>query len=102
MPTIFQQAKAACLSIALLATAPAVFAEAALQQVSNGDLARQLQVGDVVFTRIAAYPFRQVAASTASWTNHVGIVIDTSAAEPLIAESKFPLSQATLSCWLRG
>lgn len=87
--------KAVCLSLTLLAVAPVAYAEAALQHVSNRDLARQLQVGDVVFTRIPAYPFRQVAATTSSWTNHVGIVIDVSGSEPLIGESKFPLSQAT-------
>ena len=87
--------KAVYLSLTLLAVAPVAYAEAALQHVSNRDLARQLQVGDVVFTRIPAYPFRQVAATTSSWTNHVGIVIDVSGSEPLIGESKFPLSQAT-------
>lgn len=70
-------------------------ADAELPHIGNAELARQLQVGDVVFTRIPAYPFRQVAASTSSWTNHVGIVVDVSGAEPLIGESKFPLSQAT-------
>lgn len=68
---------------------------AALPQANTSQLARQLQVGDIVFTRIPAYPFRQVAATTSSWTNHVGIVIETGGAEPMIGESKFPLSQAT-------
>lgn len=96
MQAIHKYAKAICLSLTLLAAAPpAAHAGMTLQQTSSSDLAHQLQVGDVVFTRIPAYPFRQVAASTSSWTNHVGIVIDTSGAEPLIGESKFPLSQAT-------
>lgn len=93
-------AGAICVSLALLSSAPGAAQAAepagvALQQASTSELARQLQVGDVVFTRIPAYPFRQVAATTSSWTNHVGIVIDTSGAEPMVGESKFPLSQAT-------
>jgi hypothetical protein len=59
------------------------------------DLAGKLQVGDVVFIRVAALPFRKVAGMTGSWTNHVGIVIDTSGREPRIAESTFPLSRIT-------
>jgi hypothetical protein len=58
-------------------------------------LAPTLKVGDVVFIRVAARPFREVAAATGSWTNHVGIVIDVSGEEPLIAESTFPLSRKT-------
>lgn len=58
-------------------------------------LAPALNVGDVVFIRVAARPFREVAAATDSWTNHVGIVIDMSGMEPLIAESTFPLSRTT-------
>jgi hypothetical protein len=58
-------------------------------------LARSLQVGDIVFTRIGAYPFRKVAEATGSWTNHVGIVLDISGKEPLIGESRFPFSGST-------
>lgn len=58
-------------------------------------LAPSLNVGDVVFIRVAARPFREVAAATGSWTNHVGIVTDVSGEEPLIAESTFPLSRTT-------
>lgn len=54
-----------------------------------------LNVGDVVFIRVGARPFREVAAATGSWTNHVGIVIDAAGEEPLIAESTFPLSRTT-------
>jgi hypothetical protein len=59
------------------------------------ELGRSLAVGDIVFTRIGAYPFRKVAEATGSWTNHVGIVLDVSGAEPLIGESRFPFSGAT-------
>jgi Permuted papain-like amidase enzyme, YaeF/YiiX, C92 family len=61
----------------------------------TGALAPRLRVGDVVFIRVAAKPFREVAAATDSWTNHVGIVINTAGTEPLIAESTFPLSRTT-------
>lgn len=60
-----------------------------------GDLAKALQVGDIVFTRIGAYPFRKVAEATGTWTNHVGIVLDVSGPEPTIGESRFPLSGTT-------
>lgn len=59
------------------------------------ELARSLQVGDIVFTRIGAYPFRKVAEATGTWTNHVGIVLDVSGPEPVIGESRFPLSGST-------
>ena len=54
-----------------------------------------LAVGDVVFIRVAAKPFREVAAATNSWTNHVGIVVGMEGKEPLIGESTFPLSRTT-------
>jgi hypothetical protein len=52
-------------------------------------------VGDVVFIRIAKAPFTQVADTTSSWTNHVGIVSDVSGKQPKIAESRVPLSGET-------
>lgn len=58
-------------------------------------LASTLEVGDVVFIRVTAKPFREVARATNSWTNHVGIVVDTSGPEPTIGESRFPLSGTT-------
>ena len=58
-------------------------------------LAKSLQVGDIVFTRIGAYPFRKVAEATGTWTNHVGIVLDVSGQEPVIGESRFPFSGST-------
>lgn len=67
----------------------------AQQSASVALLASQMQVGDVVFIRVAAKPFREVADATSSWTNHVGVVVDTSGAEPMIGESKFPRSRQT-------
>ena len=58
-------------------------------------LAATLSVGDVVFIRVPAKPFREVAAATGSWTNHVGIVVGTADGQPLIGESKFPRSRLT-------
>jgi hypothetical protein len=59
------------------------------------ELGRKLAVGDIVFTRIGAYPFRKVAEATGTWTNHVGIVLDVSREEPVIGESRFPFSGTT-------
>ncbi|MBS1156814.1 MAG: YebB family permuted papain-like enzyme [Proteobacteria bacterium] len=65
---------------------------AALQTSELGGL---LEVGDVLFIRVTPLPFRKIAATTRSWTNHVGVVVDVSGKEPLIAESTFPLSKGT-------
>ena len=46
-----------------------------------------------MFIRVTALPFRKVSETTGSWTNHVGIVVATDGAEPVIAESTFPLSK---------
>jgi Permuted papain-like amidase enzyme, YaeF/YiiX, C92 family len=67
----------------------------ALPNTSVATLASALKVGDVVFIRVSARPFREVALATNSWTNHVGIVVDTSKPDPLIGESTFPLSRTT-------
>lgn len=64
-----------------------------LQPVAQ--LAQQVQVGDIVFIRVPAKPFREVADATLSWTNHVGVVVDQVGAEPVVAESTFPLSRFT-------
>lgn len=62
------------------------------------DLSGRLEVGDLIFIRVPALAFRKVASATLSWTNHVGVVTDPGARDPLIGESTFPLSrQTTLS-----
>lgn len=90
-------ATAQCVADARIA-APTV-AQGAAQCVAKplgmASLATQLAVGDLVFIRIDAKPFREVADATGSWTNHVGIVVDVSGDEPVIAESTFPLSRPT-------
>ncbi len=65
-------------------------AKVALDVVASG-----LKVGDLVFIRIGFKPFLEVAAATGTWTNHVGVVVDVSGAEPRIGESAFPLSRIT-------
>ena len=65
------------------------------QAESTSHLAARLQVGDLVFIRIPALPFRKVAEATCSWTNHVGIVLDVGGRQPTIGESRFPFSGAT-------
>jgi cell wall-associated NlpC family hydrolase len=62
-------------------------------KISVKKLAEQLEVGDIVFIQVDILPFRKIAHDTGSWTNHVGIVIDASGAEPIIAESTFPVSK---------
>jgi len=59
------------------------------------EVTQHVQVGDVVFTREPYYLLRKVADASGSWTNHVGVVIDVSGAEPLVAESKVPKSVIT-------
>lgn len=54
-----------------------------------------LRVGDLVFIRARARPFREVAAATGSWTNHVGVVVRQSGQDSWIAESRFPWSRIT-------
>lgn len=66
-----------------------------LERVSTTTLAGQLAVGDVVFIHVRALPFLKVAQTTASWSNHVGIVVETHGAEPRIAESAFPIVKTT-------
>ncbi len=76
---------------------PAAWAQQAAAEVTANlqQLGKQLEVGDVVFIRIPRVPFTKVADATSSWTNHVGIVSDVSGKEPLIAESRVPLSGET-------
>ena len=88
---------AMCLSI-VCATVP-VCAKASdatsIKHESVRQLASQLRVGDVVFIRLKPYPLTKVASATRSWTNHVGVVVDVSGIEPVIAESAIPFSRNT-------
>lgn len=87
----------AALAFAVMGSAqasPHAFPEK-LMGVDAQTLGRQLEVGDIVFIHVPALPFKKIASATKSWTNHVGIVIDTAGPEPLIGESKIPVSTAT-------
>lgn len=81
-------------SMCALAAAVAVLACAQAQAGQQGSDA-PLQVGDIVFIHVRPLPFEVVSQATRSWVNHVGIVVDTSGAEPIIAESTFPVSKKT-------
>ncbi|RCS57125.1 YebB family permuted papain-like enzyme [Parvibium lacunae] len=59
------------------------------------ELARQLKIGDLVFIDVCAKPFKMVSDATASWTNHVGIVVQADGSAVVIAESTFPFSKRT-------
>ena len=58
-------------------------------------LARHPQVGDVVFTRIGGPIFSRVAATTQSWTSHVGIIVDDTQGNLIVAESGIPVVRKT-------
>lgn len=84
---------AVCVSSAVTAQGANITEQ--LDQTNTRELGIHLAVGDVVFIRVSALPFKKVASATESWTNHVGVVIDVSGTEPLIGESTFPFSKAT-------
>lgn len=63
--------------------------------ISFADLNRQLRAGDVVFIHVTPLPFEKVSEATKSWINHVGVVIDVSGSEAIVAESTFPFSRTT-------
>lgn len=63
---------------------------------SRANAHRHLRIGDLIFIRVCARPFLEVASATCSWTNHVGIVVGNRGDDWLIAESTFPLSRITL------
>jgi|GEM_PF-116886 len=58
-------------------------------------LAKKIQVGDLIFIRVVAKPFHVLADVTGGWTNHVGVVIHVDGKEPHIGESTFPFSRTT-------
>lgn len=52
-----------------------------------------LQVGDIVFIRVANVLFRQVAEATLSWTSHVGMLDRRVGDDWIVAESAVPWSR---------
>lgn len=68
---------------------------ASLPAMPVAQLAKNLQVGDLIFIRVVAKPFHVLADVTGGWTNHVGVVIHIDGKEPHIGESTFPFSRTT-------
>ncbi len=102
LPTLRRLTLFFLMNAALLAQNVRADEQAPQNEMSKLALGKTLKVGDVVFIRIPFSPFTEVAKTTMSWTNHVGIVVEISGKEPLIAESKFPLSgQATWSKFVK-
>jgi hypothetical protein len=64
-------------------------------RLSLQQLVQQLRVGDLVFIRVPVWPFKEVAMASMSWVNHVGIIVATDGADPLVAESAVPVSRMT-------
>ncbi|WP_434776958.1 YebB family permuted papain-like enzyme [Neisseria sp. Ec49-e6-T10] len=54
-----------------------------------------LEVGDVVFTCVSAYIFRNISKASLCWSNHVGIIVGHDGHDYLVAESRLPVSQTT-------
>lgn len=59
-----------------------------LLRAAVATLASNMKLGDVVFSRVGAKPFREIVDATNSWANHLGVVLDPSGPEPIIGESK--------------
>ena len=53
----------------------------------------ELCVGDLVFIRIANFLYRRIAATTNSWTAHVGMIAGREGDEWIVAESAVPWSR---------
>jgi Permuted papain-like amidase enzyme, YaeF/YiiX, C92 family len=69
--------------------------ESTLPILKPRELEGTLRAGDIVFTRIRAAAFRQIADVTGTWTNHVGIIVGFNRAGAVVAESRVPLSCCT-------
>jgi hypothetical protein len=61
----------------------------------KGVVASKPAVGDIVFTRIGGPIFSNVAATTLSWTSHVGIIVDYGNGDWIVAESGIPFVRKT-------
>jgi hypothetical protein len=63
--------------------------------IDIAQLARSIKIGDLIFIRVSAKAFSEVADATGTWTNHVGVVSNTDSNDPQIGESTFPFSRIT-------
>jgi hypothetical protein len=81
----------ALLAVFLSAVAQARIDEKTFQSV----VASKLAVGDIVFIHIGGPVFSRVAATTQSWTSHVGIIVDRQRGDWIVAESGIPFVRKT-------
>jgi permuted papain-like amidase YaeF/Yiix C92 family enzyme len=58
-------------------------------------IASRPAIGDIIFTRIGGPIFSRVAATTHSWTSHVGIIVDYQRGDWIVAESGIPVVRKT-------
>jgi hypothetical protein len=61
----------------------------------NAVLASTPTIGDIVFTRTGGPLFTGVAATTQTWTSHVGIIVDYQRGDWIVAESGIPFVRQT-------
>ncbi|AWM81065.1 hypothetical protein DKL61_12335 [Gammaproteobacteria bacterium ESL0073] len=54
-----------------------------------------LEIGDIIFTCIAAQLFKSISKASLCWSNHVGIIIGHNGEDYLVAESRVPISTTT-------
>lgn len=55
----------------------------------------KLEVGDIVFTCVAAFLFRNISKASLCWSNHVGIIVGHDGNDYIVAESCIPFSKKT-------
>ena len=86
-------------ALALFVTVSVSTAEAARpqQDPTCTQLIPYVQPGDVLFTAVEAFVFREVAELTKSWTSHVGIIFQQNG-RWVVYESRVPKSSITPLC----
>jgi hypothetical protein len=65
------------------------------EQTYSAIVASRPAIGDIVFIRIGGPIFARVAATTQSWTSHVGVIVDYQQGDWIVAESGIPLVRKT-------
>lgn len=54
-----------------------------------------LEIGDIVFTCVAAFLFSNISKASLCWSNHVGIIVGHDGNDYIVAESCIPFSKKT-------
>lgn len=85
----------ACLSNLPVSAAPTSPTTETHAVIKAAELNQHLHIGDLVFIQVGVLPFMKISSATGSWVNHVGVVVDVSGSEALIAESTVPFSRIT-------